>query len=417
MEQWKAFIKDHLPAYITWDQFEKNQERIRQNRNGPETRGVPRDGCALLPGVLICGNCGRHMQAGYHKEGSAQYNCNRQYFEQSGPRCYGLSAEEVDALVSTQVLRALEPAALEVSLKACEEIEQERERLDAHWQQQLKRARYDIELAERRYQAVDPDNRLVVGTLEARWEGALREEAQIRDDYDRFQRETPTRLTTAERARIESLTYDITTLWNADGTTNANRKEIIRCLVDRVVVYVKCDSEFVDVTIHWAGGYESRHEMIRSVATYAQLRDFDLLMSRIVELREEGCAAPEIAECLNSEGFYPPKRRGKFTAPVVYQLLKRRALIGNERDHKELIGEDEWWLTDLARELKMTHMKLRDWVNRGWVHGRKTPIQGRWILWADEDEVSRLHDLLLQSQRGVNAYTSDLKTPKERPET
>ncbi len=416
MEQWKVLIKDHLPAYITWEQFEKNQDRIRQNRNGPDTKGVPRDGCALLPGVLICGTCGRHMQASYHKEGTAHYACNRQYLEGTEPRCYGLAAAELDALVATQVLRALEPAALELSMKACDDIEQERQRLDTHWQQNLKRARYDVELAERRYQAVDPENRLVAGTLETRWEEMLRQECQVRDDYDRFERETPTRLSPEERSRIESLTDDITILWNADGTTNADRKEIIRCLVDGVVVHVKCDSEFVDVTIHWAGGFESSHEIIRPVATYAQLRDFDLLMSRVVGLRNAGHVASEIAERLNAEGFYPPKRRGKFTAPVVYQLLKRRLLIGRERSHGELLGTDEWWLTDLARELQMSHLKLRDWAKRGWVHARKTPVQGYWILWADADEVSRLRELLSQSRRGVNAYSSHLKTPKERPQ-
>ena len=99
-----------------------------------------------------------------------------------------------------------------------------------------------------------------------------------------------------------------------------------------------------------------------------------------------------------------------------YQLLKRRSLIGNERSHDELLREDEWWLTDLARELEMSHLKLRDWATRQWLHSRKTPVQGRWILWADHDEVSRLRQLLDQSRRGVNAYSNDLKTPKKRPQ-
>lgn len=416
MEAWKVLIKDRLPAYITWTQFEKNQARIRENRHGPGLKGVPRDGCALLPGLLICGTCGRHMQPSYRHHAAAQYACNRQYLEGTDPRCYGLAAAEVDELVATQVLRALEPASLELSVTACEDIERERQRLARHWQQQLQRARYDVELAERRYQAVDPENRLVAGTLEKRWEELLRQECQVHDDYDRFQRDTPSQLTAEERSRIQSLTGDITTLWNAAGTTNADRKEIIRCLVNSVVVPVKCDSEFVDVTIHWAGGFESCHQIIRPVATYAQLRDFELLMSRVVELRASGQAATEIADQLNAEGFYPPKRRGEFTAPVVYQLLKRRLLIGRERSHDELIRQNEWWLTDLARELQMSHLKLRDWATRGWVHARQTPVQANWILWADADEVTRLRELLSQSRRGVNAYTNELKTPKERPQ-
>ena len=184
--------------------------------------------------------------------------------------------------------------------------------------------------------------------------------------------------------------------------------------MDRVVVQVRCDSEFVDVTIHWAGGYESQHEIVRPVATYAQLRDFPRLMDRVVELRQAGNTAPQIAKALNAEGFYPPKRSGEFTTPVVHQLLKRRGLIGNERSHDELLGQHEWWLTDLARELKMSHLKLRDWAKREWVHSRKTPVQGYWILWADKSELKRLRTLLAQSQRGINAYSSKLTKPKKR---
>jgi DNA invertase Pin-like site-specific DNA recombinase len=414
MEQWKVLIKDRLPAYITWDQYLKNRDRVEQNRNGPGSPGVPRDGAALLPGVLVCGNCGRHMQASYHANGMAQYACNRQYVEATEPRCYGLAAREIDDLVARQVLLALEPAAIALSLRARGDIEQERERLEKHWRQRRQRARYDVELAERRYQAVDPANRLVAATLERRWEEALGEERQLQEEYDRFAREAPAQLSDEERERIEALARDIPALWDAPRTTNADRKQMLRCLVERVVVHVRCDSELVDVTIHWAGGYESRHEIVRPVATYAQLRDFERLMDRVVELRRAGHTAPEIAESLNAEGFYPPKRRGEFTTPVVHQLLKRRGLIGNERSHGELLGRHEWWLTDLARELQMSHLKLRDWAVRGWVHSRKTPIQGRWILWADQDEVTRLRKLLAESRRGANAYASELRTPKER---
>jgi len=415
MEQWKVLLKDRLPAYISWEQYLKNRERIEQNRNGSDSQGVPRSGAALLSGVLVCGHCDRHMQPSYHANGMAHYACNRQYVEATEPRCYGLTAQVIDELVSQQVLRALEPAAMELSLQAQADVERERQRLDKHWQQRLTRARYEVELAERRHGAVDPENRLVASTLEKRWEEALTRERQVREEYDRFLSQTPLRLSDEERARIESLTSEIPALWKAPGTTNADRKQMIRCLVERVVVQVRCDSEFVDATIHWAGGYESHHEIVRPVASYAQLRDFKPLMNRVVELREAGHAAPEIAERLNAEGFYPPKRRGQFTSPVIYQLLKRRALIGNERSHDELLGRDEWWLTDLARELQMSHLKLRDWAKRGWVHSRKTPVQGRWILWADDEERDRLRQLLAQSRRGVNAYTSELRTPKERP--
>lgn len=142
--------------------------------------------------------------------------------------------------------------------------------------------------------------------------------------------------------------------------------------------------------------------------------DYVKLMGRVVEWREAGHTAPEIADALNAEKFYPPKRSGEFTVPVVYQLLKRRALIGDERSHDELLGKNEWWLTDLARKLEISHLKLRDWANRGWVHSRKTPVLGRWILWADKDELKRLQKPLAESRRGLNAHRSERRTPKKR---
>lgn len=415
MEQWKVLLQERLPAYISWNQYLQNRQRVKQNLNQSGAQGVARRGAALLPGILVCGNCGRHMQASYHRAGTAQYACNRHYVEGTEPRCYGLAAKVIDDLVSRQVLQALEPAAMELSLKAHSDFKRERQRLEKHWQQRRQRARYDAELAQRRYEAVDPENRLVAATLEKRWEELLGEERHLHEEYDRFAALAPLQITDAERTRITALAEDIPALWKSCRTTNVDRKQIVRCLVERVVVQVRCDSEFVDVTLHWAGGYQSQHEIARPVATYAQLRDFKRLMNRVVELRQAGHTAPQIAGALNAEGFYPPKRSGQFTSPVVYQLLKRRGLIGNERSHDDLLGPHEWWLTDLARELKMSHLKLRDWACRGWVHGRKTPVQGCRILWADQDEVRRLRKLLSQSRRGVKAYTSDLKTPKTRP--
>lgn len=415
MDQWKVLLKDRLPAYISWEQYLKNRERIEQNRNSSASPGVPRQGAALLAGLLVCGNCGRHMQPSYSSRERPQYACGRHYVEGTEPRCYGLAAKPIDELVAEQVLRALEPAALELSLQSRADIERERQRLEKHWQQRRQRARYEGDLAERRYRAVDPANRLVAASLEKRWEETLQQQRQLQEEYDRFVSETPLLLTKEQVERIRQLAADIPALWRAPETTNADRKEMIRCLVERVVVQVRCDCEYVGVTIRWAGGYESQHEIVRPVATYAQLRGFGRLLDRVEELRDAGNSAPAIAAALNAEGFYPPKRSGSFTTPVVYQLLKRRGLIGNERSHDALLGKHEWWLTDLARELRMSHLKLRDWANRGWVHGRQTPVQGRWILWADRGEVKRLKKLLADSRRGVNAYSNDLKTPKERP--
>jgi hypothetical protein len=183
--------------------------------------------------------------------------------------------------------------------------------------------------------------------------------------------------------------------------------------VEKVVVHVKNDSEYVDVTIHWQGGFTSQHEVVRPVRLYEQLRDFDKLMDRIAALRLEGCTAARIAECLNQEGFIPPKRCGAFYPELVHELLVRRGLA-NEKTYVNQLGPHEWWLPKLAAEIPVAPGKLADWARRGWLHSRRTPAQRLWVLWADKQDVKRLRRLAALSHRGVVEYPPELTTPKER---
>jgi hypothetical protein len=145
--------------------------------------------------------------------------------------------------------------------------------------------------------------------------------------------------------------------------------------VDKVVVHVEHNSEYVTIVIHWQGGLTSRHEVVRPVKSYEQLRDFDKLMDRIAALRCEGHTATPIADTLNREGFIPPKRQGEFSPELVRQLLSRRGLA-NESTYTERLGPNEWWLPRLAAEIPVSAGKLADWARRGWLHSRKTPAQG-----------------------------------------
>src|SRR3954447_14195287 len=179
--------------------------------------------------------------------------------------CPGVQAEAVDGVVAGEVVRALEPAALELSLQAVDDLRKERERVDRHWRQQLERARVEAEWAERQYRAVEPEHRLVARTLEQRWEAALRELARLQEDYDRFGHQEPVAPSEPERARVRSLAGAIPALWHAEGTTDADRKEIIRCLVEKVVVGVQHRSEQITIRIHWQGEHISHHEAARPV--------------------------------------------------------------------------------------------------------------------------------------------------------
>jgi hypothetical protein len=200
MAEWMVLERDRLPAYITWDRCEANLQRLLQNWQCRGSLGVPRNGRALLTSLLVCGACGRRMYASYRSKSTAYYGCVRRKNE--GSSCCGLEAGVVDEFVSQQVLRALEPATLELSLRAVDDVHQERERLHRHWKQRLERATYEAERAERQYQAVEPENRLVARSLERQWEEALRKQRNLEEEYDRFLKERPLQLSDDQRARI-----------------------------------------------------------------------------------------------------------------------------------------------------------------------------------------------------------------------
>jgi Recombinase zinc beta ribbon domain/Recombinase len=412
-DQWKVLLRDRLPAYITWERYVANQERLRRNRSTADSSGVSRTGSALLSGLLVCGTCGRCFQPQYRHAGHPFYNCSRHLQEARQQTCHGLSAAVIDELVVGQVHKALEPAALVLSLRAIEDSRHERERLNRHWKKELERARYEAARAERQYHTVEPENRLVARTLEQRWEEVLKELRRVEDAYDAFLRARPLQLSGDERDRIAELSRDIPALWHAAGTTNADRKDIIRCLVQKVVAHVRRDSQYVDVTIHWQGGFTSQHELVRPVHSYQCLREADRLRERITALKHKGWTAAAIAAKLNGEGFSTPRRCNPFTETQVWQLLFRYGLT--RKPDSERLGSHERRLGELAKELGVSRQKLRDWVAKGWAHGRQTPTQGLWIVWADADEMHRLRQLKARSKLGMVGYPIELTTPKNKP--
>jgi DNA invertase Pin-like site-specific DNA recombinase len=397
MSEWIVLQRDRLPAYITWERYEANQQRLLQNSPRPGSPGVPRTGRALLTSLLVCGACGRRMYASYRSKSTAYYGCMRRKNE--GSTCCGLEAGAVDNLVAQQVLLALEPATLELSLKAIQDVHRERERLHRHWKQRLERATYEAGRAERQYQGVEPENRLVARSLERQWEEALRNQRDLSEEYDRFCKEQPPHLSEGQRARILALSGDLPSLWNAPETTAVDRKEIIRLVVERVEVHVRAETECGEVVISWRDGVTTRHDIVRPVSRYESLGRYDLLMNRIIEMRQEGQTIKQIAVQLNAEGYRTPRSRKGYTSTSVRKLLSRGELTRGRTGTSQL-GRHEWWLPELARELQVSANKLRDWALRGWVRCRQVLPRGLGVIWAEGREQERLRGLRADSKRG-----------------
>ena len=260
-----VLIQGRLPAYISWEQYLANQEQLRQNRALKGSRSAPRRGEALLAGLVVCGKCGRRMNTRYPGDKKPCYQCTKFYTEggELTEPCGRIAAATLDELVAREVLRALEPAALELSLRAIESVELDRKRLHDQWQQRLERVRQEVARAERQYQLTEPENRLVVRTLEARWEEALKREREEGEEYDRFLAQQPATLSHAERTRIRTLSENVSQLWSAPETSVIDRKQMVRCVVERVILVADRTTELNEVTIVWQGGMETKHQVSR----------------------------------------------------------------------------------------------------------------------------------------------------------
>jgi Recombinase/Recombinase zinc beta ribbon domain len=415
-----VLLESRCPAYITPERFWANQARMEANCARVETTGAVREGPSLLGGILVCGRCHQRLMVSYSGRASRlRYTCARAVTEYAGPMCQGLAGAPLDELVASQVLRVLQPATLELSLAAADDLEQERARLHEVRRQEGERARYEAERARRQYDAVEPENRLVVRELERRWEEALHQQRRLEEEYVRFCDSQAEGVSAAERTLIRALAEDLPALWQAPTTTAADRQRVVRLLIEEVVVAVQGVSERVEVIIRWAGGDSSRHELVRPVARYEQRSDYGRLQARIEELRAEGRPLREVAECLNAEGFLPPKRTRRFTSGILAGLLSKRGRRGpRSRRVSEtgLVESEEWLLSDLARRLEMPVATLHRWIRVGWVHARKLPTAGgQWVIWADAEELERMARLR-RCPRGWSdeAVLAELKKPKSR---
>jgi DNA-binding transcriptional regulator YiaG len=300
-------------------------------------------------------------------------------------------------LIKQLLLEALEPAALDASLQAANDLANEREVLNKQWQQRVERARYEAERAHRQYDAVEPENRLVARTLERQWEQALAEQMQLEAEHERFRREQPQALTPAEITAIQHLAKDLPLVWQS--ATQEERQTIVRLMLERILVEVIDHREQVRVECHWHGGARTSHQLTRPVARLDQLSSYKELLGRAGELHREGRSLIEIADILNREQWRPPKRRDTFNAPMIHRLLLKGGVrTPKYRRRKQQIQRepDEWTIPELARHLGVPESTLYNWVQHGRLRRRQIQMGTRHavLVHADEAAIAALKAIL-----------------------
>jgi hypothetical protein len=258
MDKWSVLIREHHPGFIDWPTFETNQNRLDNNtRPGPHRKGgVVREGSALLQGIGICGHCGRKLKTHYRGRNSTPgYHCaGKDIVEGRGVYCLNAGGVAIDEAVATAFLNVVTPASVEAMRLAMEQGRNNHDTALAQWRLEVERLRYAAEKAERRYRAVEPENRLVARGLETEWESRLREVACAETELRRKEQQQPGMIGPDQLRRIQALGSDLHRVWYAATTTDRDRKQLLRTLLEEVVLNLKKDEGQAHLTLRWRGG-------------------------------------------------------------------------------------------------------------------------------------------------------------------
>lgn len=381
MAEWKIVVKDRYPAYVGWENFERVQAMLRDNRaeyQRNQTRGVPRDGAAVLQGITWCGHCGHKMAVEY--KNANRYVCNFLQRSQGGSLCQHLPADPIDARVVSAFLAAVGPAELEAWTRARDTRQQAGEALDRAEAQQVERLRYQALLAERQYNRVDPDNRLIAAELERRWETALRELRQAEDALARHRATArePELLTPKERDDFLALGPRLPELWHRSDVTREQKKALLRCLIDKVVLQ-RVARDRITIRIVWRGGEVSELEVEPRVHALGALSRGAEMEVRLLELARQGLDDTAIAEILTQEGHRSARCR-HVPARTVQIIRQRHRVLQNSASTRA--RHISGWLTiaKVAECLQVSTSWIKWRIRSGAIDVQRDPRDKRFLF-------------------------------------
>ena len=397
--QWPVCLPAIYPAYLSWERYLANQERLKNNQNRYEAghHGVARLGQALLQGIVLCGRCGARMYLRYSgPQGQYPVYCcthARQQFD--APQCQEVRALTLDAAVEGQLLEALAPDRLSVALAALEHIEREAAALGHQWQLRVERAQYEAERAHRQYHAVEPENRLVARSLERQWEDKLRAAEELEQARQRWAARNEQVIDESDRAAILALGEDLPAVWHAATTTACERKRLLQLVIQSVVVDARREQGRLWYLIHWQTGATTQQWLTRQVHSYAQHGQREALQQRVQALNDSGKIDEEIAAALNMEGFVTARGRC-FSGKLVW-LLRHQWHITSVKENGNENNPVRWAdgtysIGGAANTIGVTLGTIYKWVRTGRITGQQSCKGRLWKLPLSDDDIVALRE-------------------------
>jgi DNA invertase Pin-like site-specific DNA recombinase len=404
MAEWLHLQQDVYPAYITWEQYLANQERIRQNglrfvESRQKAQGIARNGPGLLQGMVVCGRCGHHLQVAYKR--TPRYVCRGLARTTDAPSdCTSVRAPVVDRVVLQAFYDAIQPAQIDAldAILASQRVEHER--LERQWQEKLKRTQYDAHLAQRQYDVVDPENRLVAAELEHRWEEKLRQLHQTEEDYHHFQQTPePDSVPPHLRDLFRDVSERMPELW--PSLSNAQKKELLRSLISHVIVKRPVPDQ-IEMRIVWISGHYSDNTVLTPVHREQDVTGYDKKVDRIGELWQQGYNDEQIAAQLTAEGFH--SARSPYVTPksVMKIRLARKWYLPLERMRRS--EEVDGFLTarGLAKRLEVNGSTIYRYIYQQVIppeYVERDSLPGAYLIRSDPQLIDQLRQRIVEQKR------------------
>jgi DNA invertase Pin-like site-specific DNA recombinase len=399
--KWLVVKQDAHPGYITWKEYLHNQDKMRQNmaRMGSPHRGAPREGPALLSGLLVCGRCGHRMTPSYSGRTRSYftYTCAGDRDLHNGA-CWAVPGAAIDAAIEDLFLATMVPDELELCLAVEREVVQQASELDRAWHARIEQATYQARRAERRYKAVDPDNRVVARSLEREWEIALRAVEELETERERAKREKRIELSDEDRRQVRALAKDLPKVWRAKTTSPADRKAMLRIAIEAIGIRpVDVPRRVSALRVQWRSGQITELEVPRPDRA-RRSRTQPEIADRLRALAKAGLRDEQIADALNAEGAVTGK--GKAWTPWAVKWARRREHI--ERSYADLPRrtplpdrhpDGRYSVRGAAERLGVSVNQVRGWIKRGLVEAtceEFAPYSSAYWIRLDDATIRRL---------------------------
>ena len=389
IEQWPVMIKDHHPQYITYDQYQHNIQQLQDNRtNTPDQflAGPPREGATLLQGLLVCGICGRRITIRYkvNKAIIPTYECNgRKRRGLTGSSCFSFRANLVDPIIEQKVIQVLNPDNVAIALSALSEMEKRNDSLNRQWEMNIQRCQYQADIAQRRFEQVDPANRLVAASLEKTWNLELEKLALAKSEYEQQQIKTETEFPPHKRAQIASLAKEIPTLWNK--TTNLkDKKRIVRLLISDITVAKTNQNKTIALNMRWQAGPVEQIMVKMPPNAADKTRYPKATVEKVRSLTLQYGDDKKTVAILNEQGIL--SATGKTFTRDMIQWIRFK----HKMKMPVLKSDDECTVDEVRTTFNVSRHMVYYWINNKYITARKTPANTFLIKITPEDKIQLL---------------------------